>query len=372
MKPNILLIHRSLGLGGAEKIFAFLSNCLAEEGYNVEVLLLSEQEKTLSLNKKIKVSIKNCYFDSPIMGKNMLDGLRSLHFMADTISKEANSFNANLIICFDLRILLALRLVIKRIAARILFSERADPYQNPKYWVYILKNTYKRIDYVVFQTQNAANFYGKCVKDKCCIIPNPAFPRNGELYEIENDKKQPYIFSAGRFQYRKGFDLLIKAFDLISTDFPEYKLIIYGEGEEEQKYRDLIRNYNLSTRVELEKPMNGVVERNINATLFVLPSRSEGIPNILIEAIIEGIPCVASKCSPGGAELISDNGKYCILAENNDYRSLAEKIRFALMNYDDLLNNAVKAKEGMKRFEPNEIKSSWIDAVERTLKKKGE
>lgn len=366
MKENILLIHRSLGLGGAEKIFAFLANALAEEGYNVEVMLLTDTSETLFLDNRIVVKTNNCYSDSPIVGKKMLYGLKKLKHMSDIISNETISFNAKLIICFDLRILLALSISMRKLDARVLFSERADPFYNPKYWSWILKSIYKKIDYIVFQTEQAADFYGASVKNKSCIIPNPAFPRT--MTEPKTTYfKEPYIFSAGRFQHRKGFDLLIQAFSLIHNDFPEYKLIIYGEGEDEKLYRDLIQSNNITDYVELRKPLNGVVEKNRNATLFVLPSRSEGIPNILIEAIIEGIPCVSAKCSPGGAELISDNGKYCLLAENDDYFSLAEKIRYSLSHYEEILSRVPDAKASMNRFEPNYIKSCWIEVVEKVL-----
>ena len=61
------------------------------------------------------------------------------------------------------------------------------------------------------------------------------------------------------------------------------------------------------------------------ARLFVLPSRSEGIPNILIEAMMARIPTVSSDCSPGGARLLTSNGEVGLLAENNNIMSLAEK-----------------------------------------------
>lgn len=363
---NVLLIHRSLGIGGAEKIFAFLANSLVAD-YQVEVLLLSKGNATMDLDERIGVVQNDCYSNSPIVGRNMKSGLLGLRDMAICIKDEANKFHADLVICFDLRILLATSLIKNKLSASVLFSERADPYANPKYWAFLLKRIYKRIDFIVFQTDAAAGFYGDLIKGKSCVIPNPAFPRIGTVDRTNIETREPYIFAAGRFQRRKGFDLLIDAFCRMKDTIPNYKLVLFGEGEEEEKLIQLIKNNNANDCIEIRKPINGVIERNRCASLFVIPSRSEGIPNILIEAMYEGIPCVATDCSPGGARLLSGNGQYCLLAENDNSDSLAEKMKYAFVHYQEMLDNTINAKKSLSRFDQENVKNMWLEVVRKII-----
>ena len=362
---KILMIHRSLGVGGAEKIMAFISNEICSD-YSVELLLLEEKEISLKLNSEIKLVQKNSYSDKPILGKKMVKGLNELKSMINEINEEIDEFNPDLIICFDLRILLALYLGEGK-KNKILFSERADPNANPGYWQKILRYIYKKIDYIVFQTEQAQNFYGEKIKTKSCVIPNPAVNRKSKNSVTQDEAREKIIFSAGRMQYRKGFDLLIAAFSKISSNFPEYKLVIYGEGEQKNILEEMIKNLDLKERVVLKMPENHVVSKNRNAALFVLPSRSEGIPNILIEAMIEEIPCVACDCSPGGARLLSDNGKYCLLAENDDVDSLAEMLMYALSHEESMHEMAQKAHKSMIRFSPDTIIAQWCRIIKKLI-----
>ena len=359
---SILIIHRSVGLGGAEKIIAFLANSLSEE-HKVDLMLLESQEKTLEINPRVNIIQTNCYFDKPIISVHAIRGFIEFRSMIKEIDKVICYTKPNVIICFDLRIILALQFVSTQ-GAKLLFSERADPYDNPRYWQRILKTIYRRVDYIVFQTVGAMDFYGDIVKNKCCIIPNPAQLRTSPQVIRDNSNIQKYIFSAGRFQYRKGFDLLIDAFSIIAGSISDFELKIYGDGEKKEELIELIRKYKLENRVSLIEPINAVVENNSQAALFVLPSRSEGIPNIMIEAMAMGIPVVATDCSPGGAKLLSANGQYALIAENDNASSLAEKIMYALKHYDETIELSYQAFRSLNRFDPSSITEKWKSVIQ--------
>lgn len=360
-KHKILFVHPSLGLGGAEKIIAFLANSVSEK-YEVSFLSLKNNEKTLILNEKIRYICKPSYSEKPIFGKQMVSGIKDLIKMGRIIKNTIKTEQADLVICFDLRVLLAVNMV--KINSKVLFSERADPYANPQYWKFLLNRFYKKIDYIVFQTEAAQAFYGDSVKKKSAIIPNPALMRIDSAVRRNLSNSQNYIFAAGRLQYRKGFDLLVNAFIKIASKHPETELWIYGEGEEKSKLITTINNSCYKDRVRLLNPINGVIEKNIQSRLFVIPSRSEGIPNILIEAMVAGIPCVATDCSPGGAKLLSENGKYCILAKNDDVESLASKLDYALSHSCEMEKQALNALKSMKRFDKEIIASKWLSVIE--------
>ena len=81
--------------------------------------------------------------------------------------------------------------------------------------------------------------------------------------------------------------------------------------------------------------------------------------------MVAGIPSVATDCSPGGAKLISDSGKYCLLASNDDVDSLSQKITFALSNPLIMEDYAVKAKNSMSRFDKELIANKWKSVLGR-------
>lgn len=365
-KEKILIVHPTLCNGGAEKIIAFLANILSDT-YDVYLLLLKEAEITLSIDPKIKLMVSNCYYDNPIISKNLIAGINSVHNMIRKIKAHINNIEPKIVICFDLRVLFAVNFAVGKNSQKILFSERADPFENPKYWQIILKQIYKKIGHIVFQTKEAQNFYGKDIEKKSSIIHNPAISRNFVESSVKIEKRDKIIFSAGRLQYRKGFDLLIRAFAEVSKTYPEHRLRIYGSGEEMVSLKKIVSELNVISKVEFLKPINNVIEENINSELFVLPSRSEGIPNILIEAMLAEIPCVSADCSPGGARLLSDNGKFCLLANNNDNNSLAEKMLYALDNTEYMCQMSDLAKKSLSRFDTGKISEEWKNVIKRFL-----
>lgn len=365
---KVLIIHPSLGIGGAEKIIAYLANGLSNK-YFTELLLLRDEPNSLTVTSKVNCYYENVYSNNPIIGRHLINGIKDFKKLINAIEKKINETEPEIVVCFDLRVLLATYIVKKKKKFVLLFSERADPYENAIYWSVLLKHIYKRIDYIVFQTEAARRYYGNIVTGKCSIIANPAFKRNLTVTDIY-DYQNPYIFSAGRLQYRKGFDISIKAFSLIANKFPNIDYLIFGCGEEKEKLERLIAEYNLKDRIHILPPINNVVDINKKAKLFVMPSRSEGIPNILLEAMMEGIPTVAADCSPGGARMLSDNGKYFRIAENNNPKSLANEIEDALINEEKTNSICLDAQKSIFRFEPNVILEKWIEVFEKVSEDK--
>ncbi|WP_105618956.1 glycosyltransferase [Vallitalea okinawensis] len=365
-KKRILIIHPSLGSGGAEKIIAFVSNCLIKE-YSVTLLLLQKNRRTLPVDANIAVIETECYSTLPIISKQVIRGFKDTNKLISEIKYQVKSVKPDLLICFDLRVLLASRIAMANKSNQILFSERADPYENPRYWQFLLRRIYKKIGYVVFQTKEARNYYGGIVDSKSTVIPNPALSRNLETSSLNIVNRESYIFTAGRFQHRKGFDILIQAFAEMIKFEAKYRLKIYGEGEEKESLNKLVLENGIEDKVEILPPVSGVIEKNNNAELFVLPSRSEGIPNIMIEAMMAEIPCIASDCSPGGAKLLSENGQVCLLANNDDYKSLAEKLVYAARNKSNMENMAKKAKKSLSRFDAEKIAGEWRNVVKEII-----
>lgn len=155
----------------------------------------------------------------------------------------------------------------------------------------------------------------------CACIPN-AIPFEIKEYQGIESKT---IISIGRYTFQKGFDLLIEAFAKIAKRFPDWKLEIvgddYGDGA---LLNQLIKKYNL-TNVYLTSATSNVLEIYDNAAFYVMSSRFEGLPMVLLEAMGRGLPLISFDCPTGPKEIISaSNG---ILVNNNDISALAESMQ---------------------------------------------
>lgn len=142
----------------------------------------------------------------------------------------------------------------------------------------------------------------------------------------------PLILCLGRLAHQKGFDLALEAFALIEPNFPRARLVIVGEGVEEQNLKDLAAGLGISSKVNFAGPVPpSEVDRVIGrATLMLLPSRFEGLPLVALQAARLQRPMVTSGVD-GLPELVVDRESGLVLQENTA-RHLAEAMSEMLRN----------------------------------------
>lgn len=172
---------------------------------------------------------------------------------------------------------------------------------------------YRRADKVICQTQSMAADLARelgLAEDRLAVLPNPVDVEEIRTFIGLNPAPQicpgPHLLAVGRLSREKGFDLLLRTLLSVRTEFPDASLLIAGFGPEEAALRDECRALGLDSTVRFA----GYVDRPWTlfpaATLFVLPSRHEGMPNALLEAAAGGLPIVALPASGGVAELLRD------------------------------------------------------------------
>lgn len=114
----------------------------------------------------------------------------------------------------------------------------------------------------------------------------------------------PHLLAVGRLAQEKGFDLLLRAFAEVRQDFPHADLLIAGAGPEESVLKAQCRTLGLETAVRFAGRVNCPYDFFPGASLFVLSSRHEGMPNALLEAAGAGLPIVALPASGGVVDLL--------------------------------------------------------------------
>ncbi|GHT76248.1 glycosyl transferase [Bacteroidia bacterium] len=166
------------------------------------------------------------------------------------------------------------------------------------------------------------------------------------------------IISVGRLTTQKGFDRLIEAFSLVNKEFPDWRLDIFGAGEDEQKLREIIEACHLEKAVSINSPVKEIIKEYLDSSVYVMSSRYEGFPMVLLEAMSCGLPCVAFDCPHGPSEIIT-NGIDGFLVENGNLTQLAEKIKTLIADTELRKEMGQNAKKNILRFAPEAIMKQW-------------
>lgn len=344
--------------GGTERVSTSVANALVEKGYNVLMLNLWEGNKPFfDLASNIKntqlypkrVSFSKQYLQTVFKLRNFLkdnkvntlivvESMLSLFSLPARIGLNINHitwehFNYNVTLGQGGRALS--RHLSRLFSNKIVTLTEADK----KIWE---KKTFGNAEIIA--------------------IANPSpYPISQHLPSQANKT----VLAVGRLTYQKGFDLLIQAWKLVKNEphFSEWKLNIVGDGEERQDLDDKIEQYDLESTVRLFSFSNNINKFYLEASLYCMSSRFEGLPMVLIEAQSFGLPIVSFDCDTGPSEII-ENNKSGFLCKKENIQDLAEKLQILMKLSEDEYNNMVlAAKESVKKFSLARIIEKWEEII---------
>lgn len=178
-----------------------------------------------------------------------------------------------------------------------------------------------------------------------------------------DDKK---LLTAGRFDNQKGYDYLSEVAINVLSKCPDWKWDIYGTGDEGIK-QELIKKLelgNVLSQVNFMGNVKGTDNIYPNHAIYVMTSRYEGLPLVLLEAKQYGLPIVSFDCPTGPAEIVLDN-KNGFLIENYDTKKMSKKIIELIDNKNlrqQFSNNSMMDTE---KFNKEKILQQWIDLIEK-------
>lgn len=349
---KLLFVGYLHGFGGAEKQITMLANAMDFKGYNVSFISLSDNNLCYPLSEKIYYTSQRDHGNNRVI--NIVNRLKFLKSTIDKVSPD-------LIVHFNMQSAYFCAILGDKYASRSIYAERTDPYDESYGGVAGVLRNYmiRKVSGFVFQTKGARDFFPDYVRKKSIVINNPILINPDDYKRTVNPDKR--VVSVGRLHNQKNHQLFIRAISKLSNEFNDYRFEIYGDGELEEELNTLIRNLNLSNIVFLMGSHEDILEKIRNASLFVLSSDYEGMPNTLMEAMALGIPCVSTDCRPGGArELIRDGSEGRIVPCKRE-EELAKAIRDSLVDYTTSIEMAKKAKERIKKLRPEIIYKQWED-----------
>lgn len=347
MKRYIFFIG-TLRNGGAERVVSMLANQMAEQGMPVEILTFYDRPVFYDVSPKVMLTSVEKHQKGKVKGFFWIR--RYFRDNAKAVISFLAPFNMMSIpATFGTKV-------------PIVVADRNDPTKVPSnFFVRKLRDfLYLFADGVVLQTEDNRAYFHKRIREKSAVIYNPV-TMNDQIGIALDAAKEKIIVSAGRLTRQKNQEMLIRAFSEIVKKYPEYKLVIYGEGPDRETLQSLITSLNLQEQVILPGNVSDLHDRMKTAEMFVLSSDYEGMPNALIEAMCIGLPVISTFVS-GTRELI-DPEKNGILVNCADEGQLTEAM-------EDLILNPKKrsffASENVKLAEKlkiDVITGKWLDVI---------
>lgn len=366
---KIIFILASLGSGGAERVVSLLANRMCEDGHEIQIICLKYNDVYYTLHDEIKVVAATDYVTNRI---TELWWLR--HFIRKEKPDVVISFTEG-VYCFTILSLLGTGIP-------IIASERLDPTAMSPTRKLLKRLLLPYADWLVVQTQSIKEFFPQKIQMKTSIIYNPvreevfSLPRTSSLTptpspkgegSIKCEEKLNRIISVARLYPQKNQKMMIEAFAKIADEFPDWQLVIFGEGPLRSSLELLVKSLQLDGRVLLPGRTEHVIEELRKSKIFCLSSDYEGMSNSMIEAICVGLPIVTTNVS-GVKELVDDNINGFVV-ECGDVDRMCSALS-TLMGNESLMNCfAQKSFERRRLFQMDVVNNKWNSLINQVSKK---
>lgn len=348
---NITFFIGGLSGGGAERVTCNLASYLARKGHEIGILTMSDDMATYALDDNVhRVPLlksserKGLLYNSFIRIKRLI-----IHLCKDKVDAYVVMLPVTTIL------LLRLSWLTK---SKIIAAERVDPSNYPSGKQKQLKTLAKRADGWVFQTEEERAWYGETTCNaKVRIISNAINP--DFIREPYRGERKKIIVTAGRLTEQKNHKLLIQAFANISPHFLDYQLVILGDGPLKEQLKSAAEELDIKEKVFLLGYTTNIGDKIKDASLFVLSSDFEGIPNALMEAMALGLPCISTNCDGGGAKFLIENEKNGLLVPKGDVNALAVAMDRMLSDREFAEQCGREAHKICERWAPEKIYGEW-------------
>jgi len=231
------------------------------------------------------------------------------------------------------------------------------------------KRGYPRLDLCTTLTEEDATTFRDLLgpKVKVMCIPNGIFHVPGGW----PDQQSKVVIAAGRYEYQKGFSLLIRAWEHVAEKHPDWQLRIFGHGNRRAHLQEVIDSHRLGDHVRLMGYASQLDKELAASAFFVLSSRYEGFPMVLLEAMAAGLPAVSYDCLTGPRDLI-DQGRNGFLVPNGNVSALGASISKMIElgpERRDAMGQA--ALETTRGYNVDVLAARWADVIDNLTGERG-
>jgi GalNAc-alpha-(1->4)-GalNAc-alpha-(1->3)-diNAcBac-PP-undecaprenol alpha-1,4-N-acetyl-D-galactosaminyltransferase len=309
------VVIADLGGGGAQRVVAQLTRAWSETGHAVVVITLAPaQAHTFDLDPRVRVVALDLAGASHHVLAAIIANMRRI----SRLRAALRASGAPVIVSFVGATNILTILASLGLGKRVIISERNDPARQSlgRAWDVLRRGLYRFADVVTANSRAAlATLGGFVPAHKLALVPNP-------LPQLEAGNavaRERIVLAVGRLHRQKGFDVLLPAFATSRARHDGWRLVILGEGPRRVTLQRQAEQLGIADAVEFRGFDVDPFSWYRRAGLFVLPSRHEGMPNALLEAVAAGAPAIVSDACVGALDVLqAERSRLVFRSEDSD------------------------------------------------------
>ncbi|MFS4481929.1 glycosyltransferase family 4 protein [Hyunsoonleella sp. 2307UL5-6] len=349
---KIDFIITSLRRGGAERVLVTLANNLVLRGNNVRVLTFKD-----AIEYELNEKIQHLFLEE----KNIKNQTLSYTYALFKFYKNNKHNKPNVAISFMTQTSLSAILVCKLLGIKIIASEHTNHTRtstNKSLVVFTRKHLYKYANFITVLTKYDFDYYKNYTKN-VIVMPNPC---SFKLSESKNTSKEKVILAIGGLdKYNiKGFDNLLPIMKPILDKHKDWKIKIVGNSNNDGLtfLNNLVEELGIKNQVIFTGLANNIQSMMKSSEIFVLSSRTEGLPMALIECMSQSMCCVAYDCVSGPSDIITHNVDG-LLVENQNKNMMQKHITKVIEDENLRLRLSENANKITSKFDVELICDKW-------------
>ncbi len=381
MKKKISILALHLGYGGVEKAIVSLANSLAKlNKYNIEIVSIYKlyDKPVFDINENIKVTYLLPAKLSPnrkewsealhnlkliSLGKESLKSLKILYKRRKSMVDYIKNTDADVIISTRVFLNELLSEYGKEKTLKIGW-EHNHYHDDMKYATDVIRSA-KNLDYFVLVSKGLQKFYHKrmrAFKCKCIYIPNAI----ENIPKTKSPLTSEHLISVGRLSPEKGYLDLLKIYLDLKNKKCKWHLDIVGDGSERGKLEKFIKENKLENDVTLHGFKNSKeIEKLMHkASIYVMTSYTESFGIVLLEAMSNGLPCIAFDSAEGAKEVIT-SGRDGYLIKHRNFKAMEKKILDLTKDIETRKELGKNGRRKVKGYISDNICASWEKIIER-------
>jgi glycosyltransferase involved in cell wall biosynthesis len=348
MKVSIIIFNVTLS-AGTERAVVNLANIINDEAQEVSIISCSSYVNNSSffdINPHIRV------YD---LGISEFSGVKKITNYIRLIERVRNLLRVlrpDFILGTAHALNCLLPLINIGMPSKTIACEHTSYNATPFISKLIKRYAYRLVNQVVVLTNHDLEKYD--------FLSNIRVIQNSVPFSVDKPAslKKKQILAIGRLSYEKGFDLLIEAAPFYFKECPHWTIKIIGSGALKEKLQHKVIELGLRDKIVFANPIKDIVQEYLESSIYVMSSRYEGFPMVLIEAKACGLPCISFNCPEGPAEIIANN-EDGFLVNSFDIFELSNKMVLLSKNEDLRKEMGRKALVNSERFSMINIKKKW-------------
>jgi len=355
--------------GGMERVLANKANYLARNGYEITIITTDQKQRGhyFELDPAIQcIDLGINYEDSN--GEGLFQKLYSypskqrLHYSRLTQALIALKVNIT-ISMFDHEVGFLWKIKDGSYKLLEVHFSRFKRLQYGKKGIWGMVNRYRSnldLKYVkkykrfIVLTQEDRGYWGNL--DHITVIPNA----NTFQPEERSALDEKTVIAVGRFDHQKKFEDLIQIWALVVSDFPDWKLKIFGKGEQHSFLQGWIDRLGLNKQISLCEPVKDIQKEYLKSSIIAVTSRYEGWSMALAEGQSCGLPMVSYACKCGPKDII-EAGRNGFLIAEGDKQDFAAKLKLLMGDDTRRLIMGCEAKQMSRRFSKEKVMKQWLN-----------